>query len=150
MSTKTLPRKPNTMKKVLAEESLLSLFSGLLRGRLPEKRSGSEEKMCSSEVRHFLISSWVIVKNLHSQVLSPTLPKARRTVWWAIPGFLWFPRNGGGYGQRWIICIQFLPFLLCSHALTIYVCCTGERETAHLFGEGPLSHHLLAKAEVRS
>ena len=53
-------------------------MSGILLWELPGKRSGNEERLCSSEVRNFLTSFWIIFKNVHFQVLSPTLGISRQ------------------------------------------------------------------------
>lgn len=68
----------NFKKKLLAEGSLLSLLSGIFNCGFPEKTSGSEESLFSSEVRNFLKSSWVIFRNVHFQVLSQTLELSKQ------------------------------------------------------------------------
>lgn len=56
--------------KLLTEESLPSLLSGLLLCRLPEKSSGSEKRMFSGEVRNSHTCSWVVVKTTFSSAFT--------------------------------------------------------------------------------
>lgn len=111
-------------KKAYCHSSLASSFADFL------KRVLAVRKGCAPVKWEIFIQVHGLFSKQHFQVLSPTLElaKARWTVWWALPSFLSPPRYRGSYGQRWIICIRFLLFLICSHAFTIYVCCTGERQ----------------------